>query len=298
MVRKCIFICKLVVLVVVFSVTECVGFGLTVWTLLMGYILSCFFVINVDDHDDHDEQPGNAEAPQPPQAPEFQHPNVILDDIRNKDLPQTSGELVVQGIRVVNWITTPGVPGCSVRMNQLTWNELVALAAEPINFMPHVRTSRVALGYLVDLWEGSRLPRRWITWHVNFQLGDHAYGRTTDGIIVLDDITRTPGTTMPPISNIFLTLYARHHGSLDSLRYVAVRDIRNMNTVPLLSEFGFGLHIFEKNSYNYMAIMGTRIGRTVAYIVLAGFPRGSVEVTEIRLYRRMTYHLRFDLSPV
>lgn len=140
-----------------------------------------------------------------------------------------------------------------------------------------------------------------------------------DNMIVLVDIERVPESNAPPMSEITLALF-KHLFDVDDLRYIFVYTVINPETVGFIQtqlyseDNGLAWAVSESDVYldnpetwedgtpEYDALLGTRIGRLISYIVLGGFERGSVRIARVVTWSswlpgpRPT--MRFDIEPV
>ncbi|KAJ5107646.1 hypothetical protein N7456_004321 [Penicillium angulare] len=96
---------------------------------------------------------------------------------------------------------------------------------------------------------------------------------------------------------MFTTIYRHEYGTLDTLRHVLVQGVMNTQTVAALERCtgkNEGLFdSFERGSPEYQELLGTRIGRMVAYLVLGAFPRGTRKISRISCERTLGYNVRF-----
>lgn len=111
-------------------------------------------------------------------------------------------------------------------------------------------------------------------------------------------------------SQIAQVLYKRQH-PINTLNHVFVMDIVNVNTTDLL-EYQFypenggrvppinDPHIFEYGTAEYEALLGTRTGAVVAYLVLGAFARGTRRIARIVIENPKGKCLlfRFDIENV
>ncbi|KAJ6164585.1 hypothetical protein N7470_003257 [Penicillium chermesinum] len=137
-------------------------------------------------------------------------------------------------------------------------------------------------------------------------------GTTARGCIVLRVLWRVPGSQaseVPYVSNVALCLYEHEHGRLESLRYIFVDSVTNHQTAALVRHIlpHWGpeapgdrqMETWEHGTPEYQAVLGTRIGRTVAYMILAGFQGGTRRIARISVYRELGRYMnfRFDIEP-
>ncbi|KAJ6129484.1 hypothetical protein N7512_002264 [Penicillium capsulatum] len=140
-------------------------------------------------------------------------------------------------------------------------------------------------------------------------------GWTGPGILVLDNIERPLDSPAPPISQISQALYQRCH-SMSNLRYVFVTHVINDETSHLVTKLIYsrdnGLvwnygdkkpialepQTWPRGSDEYDALLGSQIGKVVAYLVLGGFERGTRRIARIMTWpaERRRLMMRFDIE--
>lgn len=158
----------------------------------------------------------------------------------------------------------------------------------------------------------------YLSWYIdgnNFRWA----GSMGENMISLDDIERERGSNAPQISDITLALF-RNDFDLDNLRHIFVSTIVNKETLrfiktQLYSEIN-GIEwpemesldedftdpmVWEHGTPEYDALLGTRIGKVVAYIVLGGFYRGTTRIARIVSWPSLWVlgsrpNLRFDIE--
>jgi hypothetical protein len=141
-------------------------------------------------------------------------------------------------------------------------------------------------------------------------------------MIIIDVMTRAqlgPKVTsklranVPTASAVAQAFYERDF-DLNDLRCVFVNGIINKNTVGFIRE-----HIYNPEDFNefpgldfapqtwkyaspeYDGLLGTRIGKVVAYLVLGAFERGTRRISQIVTYSYegiSAVHMRFDIEVV
>lgn len=96
-----------------------------------------------------------------------------------------------------------------------------------------------------------------------------------------------------------------HYFSLDSLRHVFVTTVINHDTNGFITqELYRGRPILEPQAWHigspaYDALLGTRIGMVVAYLVLGAYERGARRIKSITIWPDTSGcpNLRFDIEP-
>ncbi|OQD73931.1 hypothetical protein PENDEC_c013G00987 [Penicillium decumbens] len=139
---------------------------------------------------------------------------------------------------------------------------------------------------------------------------DKWMGRTGPGVIFLEDIQRIYQSPNPPISEISKAVY-QVDNAIETLKHVYVVNVLNCETRPfVIKELYHPEHRLSWPSTvtaewvydtpEYQGILGTRIGKTVAYLVLNAFDKGTHRISKIVTipgeWGRL--HLRFDIEEV
>ncbi|KAJ5173257.1 hypothetical protein N7492_005850 [Penicillium capsulatum] len=201
-----------------------------------------------------------------------------------------------RGSQIAKWIDDQSEPDCPILPSTLTYEQikrdsnLVEEDVRPprdISHMPEtIRQGRkykfISASYGHSTWSGT--------------IGAN--------VIIIETITRDELiTTQPRTSDLSLALYTKDH-PIESLRYVFVTTIMNQQTRTYLEqvhEIDPDLPKFRSCEYGtreYEEILGTRIGRTVGYIILGGFKRGSHRIARILTWTvGRSFDLRFDIEP-
>lgn len=239
--------------------------------------------------------------------------------------PPLYGSIEEEGAQRRRWIDDPSEPGCFIERSTLTYSQIVnryegtGFSTRPVDpdpdFEGHVLTAIKELEQKeiispVREYENFELDSPLLAWS----------GCTGSGVIIIDvmmrsrvggNITREIMDDVPHASCIAQAFYQRDF-ELDDLRSIFVSDIVNKNTVGFFHE-----HIYDENFYDdfpgqisvpqtwehgspeYDGLLGTRIGKVVAYLVLGAFPRGTRRISRIVTYSskgKNYIHMRFDLD--
>lgn len=211
--------------------------------------------------------------------------------------------LRTRGCAIVRWLGNPSEPDCPISPHSLTFEQVQKIAeiddspselmeelVLPDGFPPTMIGTYIMVDY------------EWVTFE----------GMTGPSLLCLNDIEREkPADSAigenPHISDVALAFYTRDY-AIESLRYVFVNGVVNHqtrkfvksrmrkvwppSTQPLKWEYG---------SQEYEEMLGTRIGRTVGYIVLSAFARGSRRIARILAWTDHlidSLHFRFDIEPI
>ncbi|KAJ5914530.1 hypothetical protein N7504_003413 [Penicillium tannophilum] len=243
------------------------------------------------------------------------------------------GAIEVKGAQLRRWIDDPSEPGCFIERSTLTYSQIVnkyegmGFSTRPVDpdlvFEGHVLTAIKELEQKeiissVRGYENFELDTPLLSWS----------GCTGSGVIIIDVMTRSrPGANItremmddvPHASCIAQAFYQRDF-DLSDLRSIFVNDIVNRDTVGFFHD-----HIYDEKFYDdfpgqtsvpqtwehgspeYDGLLGTRIGKVVAYFVLGAFPRGTRRISRIvtysskgknYIYMRFGLDIRFDIEEV
>ncbi|KAJ5116169.1 hypothetical protein N7456_000517 [Penicillium angulare] len=210
-----------------------------------------------------------------------------------RDPPMTSLELRGRGIMIARFIEDANAENCPVRTDELTWATLNSSASVVQRYLISTRAAS-----RFPFWDENTPHPAWIGWHVRFQREGSFSGYIAPGIMVLSDINRfAVNLQVPHTGSVFNALYLREYGTLDSLRQIFATVIVNQQTRAYLNTLeNSPSRIYERATAEYLGILGTRIGRTVGYLVIAAFPRGTHRIARIQLIFDGSYHLRFFIE--
>lgn len=163
-----------------------------------------------------------------------------------------------------------------------------------------------------------RTAESWIQWTYFEQDNDgdlvHYIGNYAPGIISLSVLFRRQDIhhSVPHVSNLAILAYQTEYHTLKDLQHIFVENVKNGQTLGIVMDFLFPdwldgedppamqMRSFAYGTDEYAALLGSRIGRTVAYMVLGGFASGSRRIIRINIYRTDEDYMwmRFDLAPV
>ncbi|KAJ5482277.1 hypothetical protein N7475_001089 [Penicillium sp. IBT 31633x] len=166
-----------------------------------------------------------------------------------------------------------------------------------------------ALGYPAELVFSQILARK---------VGHGPYGDLDDenvydmifgeGIMIAEGIFRCDG---PQFSEVARALF-QEVAEPQTLRYFYACDIVNANTRRFVQEMLYtsrnnlewppgyeAPRIWHYNTPEYQGILGTRIGKCAAYLVLEIFPRGTRYIARIMTWdHACSIQMRFDIEPI
>ncbi|KAJ5375014.1 hypothetical protein N7517_007020 [Penicillium concentricum] len=116
-------------------------------------------------------------------------------------------------------------------------------------------------------------------------------GQIARGVLIVEEIKKAPGFF---ISEVCQAIY-REHFPIKTLKYVYILDVCNRDTREFVMDDLYtdanGLEWPDEEIYDwlpgtseYEALLGTTIGRTVAYLILGSCQRGTRRISRIRTY--------------
>ncbi|KAJ5703453.1 hypothetical protein N7493_011842 [Penicillium malachiteum] len=234
-----------------------------------------------------------------------------------------------RGRQLHAWMTDPDAAGCPINQCRTTWNELLT---HP-DILP--RTKRA-----LDLTMSSQnlefansyaetdpdAPEEFVTnVTVVFAGNTHLVGCFTRRVIELISIHHETETLTgqpvnhPHMSQIAVISYnaINGYGSMTGLKDISAIAVHNAQTIRVLTQLYADRYPviyddplsrdcpqfqhFDEGTAEYYRLLGTRIGRTIASIVLAGFPRGTRSIGRIWTSFNVTVgfgDLRFQLREI
>lgn len=217
--------------------------------------------------------------------------------------------LRARGAQLARWIDDPNEPGCPIPLNSTTFDQLVHNAESFGRSQRQKSPDMESYLLLPPQSDPSQSQMGYYLWTMMFN-EDVFVGITAPGVIALQAINRRIPTHSSPIetphpSEIALSLYEHDIGGLESLRYVFALSIVNIQTQHLIVNDMCATwpmttpEIWECGTQEYEQILGTRIGRTIGYLVLGGFPRGSRRIARVVVYcADGSLGIRFDIDTI
>lgn len=220
------------------------------------------------------------------------------------------------GAQYQAWIADTATTPCPIRLSTLTMADIVENPHEEYRFevcRNEFRSPPDEVGDLesvglsmANTWRLLFL-RRYGSWDDDSREGWTAYQhRTAHGAIFAENITRHFG---PYWSQIALAQYAYDH-HIDTLRHVYVVNIQNLYTWPYVESCLYprhGLQWYDDDQYQcweygtreYQELLGTKLGRGVARLVLSAWPRGTHRIEAIITWTYVgTLQMRFDIERI
>lgn len=131
-------------------------------------------------------------------------------------------------------------------------------------------------------------------------------GLVTRGILVIEEIKRTHGFYMSEISQ---AVYEKSY-PIDTLEQIFILDVENKDTLGFVSECLYtpsnGLQwpdeetrYWDYDTPEFKALLGTKIGQTVAHIILGAFERGSRRISRIGTSFLFDFlQMRFEIQKI
>lgn len=128
-------------------------------------------------------------------------------------------------------------------------------------------------------------------------------GRAGKKVLFIEDITKG-SETGPWISEVCMAAYQMHF-PLFTLRHIFIANLNEKETKEFATErlkLEMDPKAFKSGTPEFQQILGTRIGKTVAYIVLNSFDRGTRKISKISMWltggQSRSIQARFDLELV
>ncbi|KAJ5924186.1 hypothetical protein N7466_008373 [Penicillium verhagenii] len=242
--------------------------------------------------------------------------------------PARFGSYQTDGMQLRLWIANPNEPGCHVKPSTLTYAQLEQKygavkcgTVVPENFMEESMLQKIAeirreIGSNVtsnhDEYENFKIHQRQFHW----------YGVVGPGFLDIEVMNRIQNpnnveelaeerATVPTASSLAQAFYQRNF-DIKTLRSVYVTTVINSHTLDFIAEQlypaadlawhadGDNLRTWDYGTPAYDGMLGTRIGKVIAYLVLGAFPRGTRRITRIVTYDSGlgAANIRFDIAPV
>lgn len=220
------------------------------------------------------------------------------------------------GAQYQAWIAGPTATECPIRRSRVTWTDLVDHPIEEYSFevyLNEIRSTPEEAGNLEsaglsmgDVWRFVFL-RRYGYWDDGRQAGYTIYQhRTGLGAIFVENITRRFGPYWAQVAQAQYQL----DNHIDTLRYVYFMNVQNLCTWPYVEQHLYprhGLHWYDDygpqcwtyGSREYQELLGTKLGRGVARLVLGAWPRGTHRIETIYTWTFMgNLQMRFDITRI
>ncbi|OQD84645.1 hypothetical protein PENANT_c012G09060 [Penicillium antarcticum] len=206
-----------------------------------------------------------------------------------KTIPQLYGKIQEDGAIRQKWLEDPKDPTCTIKPTTLTIKKLKKqgwiFRTNIIHTPCEIKTEFTNQGTLkYEEFRDILLTKPCADSERNFHwilLGN--------GIIYVKDINRHDG---PPFSEIATTLY-KAGAPMESLKHVYFDNVVNLNTKRfvvnrLYTEKGLDflaprrpIMVWRYDTPEYQGLLGTRLGKAVAYMVLGAFSRGTHYISQV-----------------
>ncbi|KAJ5504333.1 hypothetical protein N7463_007207 [Penicillium fimorum] len=116
-------------------------------------------------------------------------------------------------------------------------------------------------------------------------------GQIAPGVLIVEEIKKAPGFFMAEVCH---AIY-REHFPIDTLKYVYLIDVCNKDTHSFVMDDLYNesnglawpddkIRDWIPGTAEFEALLGTILGRTVAYLILGAFKRGTRRVSRIRTF--------------
>ncbi|KAJ5110076.1 hypothetical protein N7532_002721 [Penicillium argentinense] len=223
------------------------------------------------------------------------------------------GSLQVSGALCRRWLADPDYEGCYIitspqDLSYLQSNPRLRAQMEPKihNIHGELHQQVVELGlpneFDAPVEKGKSVYRNYTIRHGSLTW----VGTIGPGIVVLAEIQRSshPMWNAPYISQITQALYAQCY-DLAGLRHIIITNIQEDETSALIEDHILlwpdkGPYTWEIGTPEYDALLGTRLGKVAAYVLLGALPRGTRRISQITLWGcdAPGADMRFDIEAV
>lgn len=128
-------------------------------------------------------------------------------------------------------------------------------------------------------------------------------GETAPGMIIMEHLWNKPGRHGPYTAQVAQAMYT-HNFSLSDLCHIFVLTVMQTETLALTKK----IYNTSRTDYmtlqygtpDYQAVLGSKIGRTVVYLLLGAFPRGTARISKICLWQleadAESIEMQFDIQ--
>lgn len=221
------------------------------------------------------------------------------------------GMLQQAGLLRLRWIEDPSRWDCPIAKSTLTFDAfhqmLPSGTVRARNLSLNLEAQIVGLGVPTEFYDQVE-ESAYREFEYIAEGGEmHWVGSTGPGVIFLEIIGSQKG--FPHISDITLAFYKRDF-PIDKLKYIFVGMVIQPGTLRFVRHHLYPAHSipwpYERpqawafGTPEYEALLGTRIGKTIAYIVLGGFDRGTRRIEQILTWSTVvqgSVNMRFDIRP-
>ncbi|KAJ5774748.1 hypothetical protein N7457_009644 [Penicillium paradoxum] len=220
------------------------------------------------------------------------------------------------GAQYQSWISGRNRTACPIQRSTLAWSDLVdppsaqdkfEVCADEIRFSPEEAGNIRSVGLPVGRdWRSTFILHRGYLGD-GYELGSNVYmHRTGLGAIFAENIARSFGPYWGQIAQAQYQL--DHH--IDTLRHVYFINVQNPHTSPyvetrLYPRYGLdwrddnGVQEWAYATRDYQELLGTKLGRAVARLVLGAWPTGTHRIEKIVTWTILgVLQMRFDIKPI
>lgn len=216
---------------------------------------------------------------------------------KTEEFPFQYGRLQAHGEQRRQWIADPAVVGCYIPRSTMTYAQFrneQSFQFGPLrsnidrDFAQQVRDLGLTNEFDTPLAAGQHSAY----WEFQFSNDQIRWvGHTGQGVLVLTNIERPKGSTAPNLSAVSQAIYTRDF-NIDTLKHVLVHQVVNKETIGFIKDRLYtkannltwpeqALQTWDHGTPEYDALLGSRIGKVVAYLVLGAFTRGTRYISRI-----------------
>lgn len=221
------------------------------------------------------------------------------------------------GAQYQAWIDDSQAPGCRIQPATLTIEEMTD-EAQPMPWAvdeSYFTVEPLALeGGDIESINIARGGPRWRYTHLRRDPGPNTLEanefehRVARGVLIAERIYREDG---PHWNEVARAQYLLDF-NLKTLRHVIFTDIGNEETAPYICHELYPrlgviwsqaqnveCMVFKHGSAEYQELLGTKLGKATACLILSSFPRGTMKITHIVTWCNSTApQMRFEIEPV
>ncbi|KAF4770928.1 hypothetical protein HAV15_012566 [Penicillium sp. str.  len=214
------------------------------------------------------------------------------------------------GAQYQAWIDDSQAPGCRIQPATLAIEDMTD-EAQPrpwtVNESYFTVEPMALEGGDVESMNIARGGPRWRYTHLRRDPGGFEH-RVARGVLIAERICREDG---PHWNEVARAQYLLDF-NLKTLRHVIFTDIGNEETAPyirheLYPRWGViwsqaqnvDCMVFKHGSAEYQELLGTKLGKAAACLILSSFPRGTMKITRIVTWSNsIAPQMRFEIEPV